>query len=169
MGWSKKLKSSKCWWGQCVLVMRAIFRIYGNKSQSRLLLVTKLATPLLSALDRDAVGYLRLYTFCLESGWPNISWKSKIGEVWFNFEFFWLLASCRYAFFCICLAKSATLSVWKWKICANCMGNFPVLNSSRPLKRKLWRANPCKNRPKSPIRGKAQKIKIALLLQTGRL
>ena len=30
------------------------------------------------------------------------------------------------------------------------------------------RANPCKNRPKSPIRGKAQKIKIALLLQTGR-
>ena len=135
MGWFKKLKSSKCWWGQCVLVMRAIFRIYGNKSQSRLLLVTKLATPLLSALDRDAVGCLRLYTFCLESGWPNISWKSKIGEVWFNFEFFWLLASCRYAFFCICLAKSATLSVWKWKICANCMGNFPVLNSSRLLKR----------------------------------
>ena len=30
------------------------------------------------------------------------------------------------------------------------------------------RANLCKNRPKSPIRGKAQKIKIALLLQTGR-
>ena len=27
----------------------------------------------------------------------------------------------------------------------------------------------CKNRPKSPIRGKAQKIKIALLLQSGRL
>ena len=32
----------------------------------------------------------------------------------------------------------------------------------------LW-ANPCINRPKSTIRGKAQKIKIALLLQTGRL
>ena len=32
----------------------------------------------------------------------------------------------------------------------------------------ILRANPCKNRPKSPIRGKAQKIKIALLLQTGR-
>ena len=31
------------------------------------------------------------------------------------------------------------------------------------------RANPCKNRPKSSIRGKAQKIKIALLLHTGRL
>ena len=30
------------------------------------------------------------------------------------------------------------------------------------------RANPCKNRPKSPTRGKAQEIKIALLLQTGR-
>ena len=30
------------------------------------------------------------------------------------------------------------------------------------------RANPCKNRPKSPIRGKAQKIKIALLLLSGR-
>ena len=36
-------------------------------------------------------------------------------------------------------------------------------NANKPL-----RANPCKNRPKSPIRGKAQKIKIALLLQTGR-
>ena len=33
----------------------------------------------------------------------------------------------------------------------------------------LLRANPCKNQPKSPIRGKAQKIKIATLLQTGRL
>ena len=30
------------------------------------------------------------------------------------------------------------------------------------------RANPCKNRPKSSIRGKAQKIKIALLLHSGR-
>ena len=31
--WAKKLKSSKCWWGQCVLVMHAIFRICGNESQ----------------------------------------------------------------------------------------------------------------------------------------
>ena len=30
------------------------------------------------------------------------------------------------------------------------------------------RANPCKNQPKSSIRGKAQKIKIALLLHSGR-
>ena len=37
-------------------------------------------------------------------------------------------------------------------------------NDPQPL-----RANPWKNRPKSPIRGKAKKIKIALLLQTGRL
>ena len=35
-------------------------------------------------------------------------------------------------------------------------------------KRSLLRANPCKNRPKSAIRGKAQKIKIALLLPSGR-
>ena len=35
--------------------------------------------------------------------------------------------------------------------------------------KEVLRANPCKNRPKSPIRGKAQKIKIALLLQTGTL
>ena len=42
--------------------------------------------------------------------------------------------------------------------------NEPGFENSRTL-----RANPCKNRPKSPIRGKAQKIKIALLLQTGRL
>ena len=34
--------------------------------------------------------------------------------------------------------------------------------------RNVIRANPCKNRPKSPIRGKVQKIKIALLLQTSR-
>ena len=33
---------------------------------------------------------------------------------------------------------------------------------------RVLRANPCKNRPKSPIRGKAQKIKIALLLHSGR-
>ena len=32
----------------------------------------------------------------------------------------------------------------------------------------ILRANPCKNRPKSSIRGKAQKIKIALLLHSGR-
>ena len=37
------------------------------------------------------------------------------------------------------------------------------------IKHGVIRANPCKNRPKSPIRGKAQKIKIALLLQTGTL
>ena len=36
-------------------------------------------------------------------------------------------------------------------------------------KYKILRANPCKNRPKSPIRGKAQKIKIALLLQSSTL
>ena len=41
--------------------------------------------------------------------------------------------------------------------------NYETAKDSNDL-----RANPCKNRPKSPIRGKAQKIKIALLLQTGR-
>ena len=48
-----------------------------------------------------------------------------------------------------------------------------IKNKMGPLKFKLRlgtvRANPCKNRPKSPIRGRDQKIKIALLLQTGRL
>ena len=34
------------WWGQCVLVMRAIFRICGNESHPGPQLVEKLATPL---------------------------------------------------------------------------------------------------------------------------
>ena len=46
LGWVKNLQSSKCWWSQCVLVMRAIFRICGNESQPGLQLVEKLATPL---------------------------------------------------------------------------------------------------------------------------
>ena len=33
LGWAKKLKSSKCWWGQCVLVTCAFFRMCGNESQ----------------------------------------------------------------------------------------------------------------------------------------
>ena len=46
LGWVKRLKGSKCWWGQCVLVIRAIFRICENESQPGLQLVEKLATPL---------------------------------------------------------------------------------------------------------------------------
>ena len=46
LGWAKKLKSSKCWWGQCVLVMGAIFRICGHESQPGLQLVEKLPMPL---------------------------------------------------------------------------------------------------------------------------
>ena len=42
---SKKLQRSKCWWDQCVLVMRAIFRLGRNESQPGLQLVEKLATP----------------------------------------------------------------------------------------------------------------------------
>ena len=49
LGWAKKLKSPKCWWGQCILVMRAVFRICGNESQPGLKLVKKLATSLKSA------------------------------------------------------------------------------------------------------------------------
>ena len=40
---------AKCWWGQCVLVMRAIFRIHAcmwKWKSARLQLVEKLATPL---------------------------------------------------------------------------------------------------------------------------
>ena len=44
-GWGKKLKTSNCWWGQCVLVVRAVFRICGNEIQQDLQLVEKLATP----------------------------------------------------------------------------------------------------------------------------
>ena len=44
--WAKKLKSSKCWWGQCVLVTCAFFRMCGNESQPGLQLVENLATPL---------------------------------------------------------------------------------------------------------------------------
>ena len=46
--------------------------------------------------------------------------------------------------------------------------SFGGSNPSARKKDSLLRANPCKNRPKSPIRGKAQKIKIALLLHRGR-
>ena len=49
------------------------------------------------------------------------------------------------------------------KICKRPGEEFTIFLEGKEL-----RANPCKNRPKSPIRGKAQKIKIALLLQTGR-
>ena len=53
--------------------MHAIFRICGNESQPGLLLVEKLATPLLSALDRDTVG-------CFDS--RNI--VSKVGDPTFD-------------------------------------------------------------------------------------
>ena len=46
LGWAEKLKKSKCWWGQCVLVMRAVFRICGNESQPGLQIVEKQATSL---------------------------------------------------------------------------------------------------------------------------
>ena len=48
LGWGKRLKSSKCLWGQCVLVMRAIFRICGNQSHPGLQIVEKVATPLVA-------------------------------------------------------------------------------------------------------------------------
>ena len=48
LGWGKRLKSSKCWWGQCVLVMRANFRICGNESHPGLQIVEKVATPLVA-------------------------------------------------------------------------------------------------------------------------
>ena len=58
LGWAKKLKSSKCWWGQCVLVIQAIFRICGNESQPGLQLVERLATPLHVTILREI--YCRL-------------------------------------------------------------------------------------------------------------
>ena len=57
MGWAKKPKSSKCWWGQCVLLMRAIFRMCGNESQPGLQLVEKLVTPL--AFSEKGLGCRR--------------------------------------------------------------------------------------------------------------
>ena len=57
-----KLKSSKCWWGQCALVVRAIFRICGNKSQPALQLVEKLVTLPAGGIRRARVwsGMLRV-------------------------------------------------------------------------------------------------------------
>ena len=63
LGWAKKLKSSKCWWGQCVLVIQAIFRICGNESQPGLQLVERLATPLHVTILREI--YCRLYPYYL--------------------------------------------------------------------------------------------------------
>ena len=57
LGWAKKLESSKCWWGRCVLVLRAIFRICGNESQPGLQLVGKLATPLSLPLLSDYITF----------------------------------------------------------------------------------------------------------------
>ena len=42
----KSLRAQKWWRGECVLVMRAIFRICGNESQPGLHIVEMLATPL---------------------------------------------------------------------------------------------------------------------------
>ena len=39
LGWVKNLKRSKCWWGQYILAMRAVFRICGIESQPGLQLV----------------------------------------------------------------------------------------------------------------------------------
>ena len=60
LGWDKKLQSSKCCWGHCVLVMRAIFRICGNESQSSLQPVQKLATPLSTTKSQFRVKQIRL-------------------------------------------------------------------------------------------------------------
>ena len=60
LGWDKKLLSSKCCWGPCVLVMRAIFRICGNESQSSLQPFQKLATPLSTTKSQFRVKQIRL-------------------------------------------------------------------------------------------------------------
>ena len=57
LGWAKKLGSSKCWWGQCALVMRAIFRICGNENQPGLQQVEKLTTPLSLPLLSDCITF----------------------------------------------------------------------------------------------------------------
>ena len=51
LGWAKNLRSSKCWWGRCVQVMRAVFRMCGNESQPGLQLVEKLTTPRFASAD----------------------------------------------------------------------------------------------------------------------
>ena len=60
LGWAKKLKSSKCWQGNCVLVKRAIFRIWGNESQSSPQLVQKLASPLSTTKSQFRVKQIRV-------------------------------------------------------------------------------------------------------------
>ena len=60
LGWAKKLKRSKCWWGQTT-VMRAIFGICGNESQPGLQIVKKLATLLLAVPSDQVMERLKNY------------------------------------------------------------------------------------------------------------
>ena len=53
---NKKLKSWKCWWGHCILVMHANFRICVNQSQPALQIVEKLAMPLTTTVYK--VNYI---------------------------------------------------------------------------------------------------------------
>ena len=57
--------------------MHAIFGICRNESQPALLLVEKLATPLLSALDRNAVGCFDSRRFVYKVGDPTFDGKVR--------------------------------------------------------------------------------------------
>ena len=69
LGWAKKLMSSKCWWGQCVLVMRVIFSICGNESQPHI--VEKLAALLIGSIVKQ------IKRFTVKPGQVSINLKTK--------------------------------------------------------------------------------------------
>ena len=73
LGWAKKLnKSWKCWWGQYVLDMRAIFRIYVTESQPGLQMVEELGTQRLLIFSKQ-MSFYQLYIFTLVFFWSLLS------------------------------------------------------------------------------------------------
>ena len=88
LGWAKLLKSSKCWWGQCVLVRGAIFRISAWPTNSQ-----KLAgrgSPLGRTFAKK-IRLLRLGTSTRRDFTELFpTWTQTIGNVsrlWYDFEF----------------------------------------------------------------------------------
>ena len=78
LGWAKKLKSSKFWWGQCILVMCAIFTDVWKWSQPGLQQVEKLATPLEVILSSPLTSHWKFLS--VSWGWPsamerNLPWS----------------------------------------------------------------------------------------------
>ena len=114
LGWDKKLQSSKCCWGHCVLVMRAIFRICGNESQSSLQPVQKLATPLSTTKSQFRVKQIRLSSIISNvTNNKHELWKPvrliRFGKPQFPIRFNLFCAS-----FCICCVLCTLIHVFSY-------------------------------------------------------